>query len=296
MNLRYAFLICFSLLVFFQSCSDEPFVEEPLAEKPREGVFKFATNNNFQNKVLDVFYFIPVGDVSTMKTIVIMHGTDRNAGQYISAWIPKAKEKKFILIAPAFTESEFNSSQYNEGNATDTKNNLNSPDQMTFSLIDKLFEEFNSAFKLPSKKYNLYGHSAGAQFAHKFVLFYASPYVDMVFAANAGWYTFPDITTDYPYGLKGISNLPQDLQRKAFLKDLMVLVGEKDLIRDSNLRINALADAQGLNRFERGQKFFQDSKATASDLKYDFIWKFQTVPNVGHEHILMSAFVADLIK
>ncbi len=295
MSLKFFLLCCSSALLLF-SCTEKTIIENPVEEKPREGVFKFTTNSNFQNKVLDVFYYIPTGDVTNMKTIVIMHGTDRNAGQYIGGWIQKAREKKMILIAPTFTEADFNSQQYNEGNATDSNNNLLSPAFTTFSLIDKLFEDFNSSFKLSSKKYNLYGHSAGAQFAHKFVLFYESPYVDKVYAANAGWYTFPDLNIDYPYGLKGVKNIPQDLQKKAFLKSLTVLVGDKDIIRDANLRVNTASDAQGLNRFERGQKFFQDSKSMGTNLKLDFAWTFQVVPNVGHDHVLMSAFVADLIK
>ena len=46
----------------------------------------------------------------------------------------------------------------------------------------------------------LFGFSGGAQFAHRYVL--AHP--DRVAAAGigaAGWYTFPDSATPYPYGL-----------------------------------------------------------------------------------------------
>jgi hypothetical protein len=58
--------------------------------------------------------------------------------------------------------------------------------------------------KLDHAGYDMYGHSAGAQFVHRYLQFYDSPKVKKAVAANAGWYTFPNEAINYPYGIKSL--------------------------------------------------------------------------------------------
>ena len=41
----------------------------------------------------------------------------------------------------------------------------------------------------------------GAQFTHRFLMFGNSKYCKKYLCANAGLYTFYDITSNYPYGI-----------------------------------------------------------------------------------------------
>ena len=54
-----------------------------------------------------------------------------------------------------------------------------------------------------SASYLLYGHSAGAQFVHRYLYFVPEARVAKVVAANAGWWTLPDLAVGFPYGLRG---------------------------------------------------------------------------------------------
>ena len=68
-----------------------------------------------------------------------------------------------------------------------------------------------------SADYYLFGHSAGAQFVHRLLLMVPDGRYAALVAANAGWYTVPDKSIDYPprsareatVTLLSASNLPR---------------------------------------------------------------------------------------
>ncbi|WP_144034039.1 hypothetical protein SPSIL_053690 [Sporomusa silvacetica DSM 10669] len=105
----------------------------------------------------------------------------------------------------------------------------------------------------------------------------------------------PDTNIDFPYGIKNMS-LSKDELAKAFAKPVIILLGEKDNEPNHKiLRHTQLADAQGLNRFDRGNKFFYEAKAKALELGVTFNWNLITVPGVGHDDLGMAAAAAKLI-
>ena len=67
----------------------------------------------------------------------------------------------------------------------------------------QVFENIKTNLNYLGNSYNMFGHSAGAQFVHRFIQFKPLSRVDKAVSANAGWYTLPDTTIDFPYGLKG---------------------------------------------------------------------------------------------
>ena len=76
----------------------------------------------------------------------------------------------------------------------------------------------------------------------------------------AGWYTFPDARTPYPYGLGASperSNLRFDPGR--FLRvPIAVFVGDEDTTGGENLRSDRLLDAQqGTTRRERARRWVE---------------------------------------
>jgi hypothetical protein len=223
-----------------------------------------------------------------------LHGAERNGREYLAAWAPKAREYGIIIIAPEFSETQFNTVQYNEGGAIEGSK-LASSEKMTFALIDQIFDFTKTELKLTNSTYNIYGHSAGAQFVHRYLQFYQSPKLKKSVAANAGWYTFPDETIDYPYGIKSLTSEPKDFRKKYYEKDLLVLLGTSDTLRTGDLRINEPADKQGRNRLQRGNNFFNYSKAKATSETSSYNWKVDYAQGVGHDHTLMSAKAADLL-
>jgi hypothetical protein len=146
---------------------------------------------------------------------------------------------------------------------------------------------------LVTQKYILFGHSAGAQFVHRFMVFMASPRVEVAIAANAGSYTLP------VYSGNGVAAFPWSLDAKAisevqlktnFAESLVVMLGEDDT--DPNHKLlprEPEAVAEGANRMARGLKFYTMAKQQAQSMSATFNWKLITVPGVGHSDIGMSA-------
>ena len=82
---------------------------------------------------------------------------------------------------------------------------------------------------------------------------------------------------------------------RLFGRPLVVLLGEDDTRRSSNLRKNAAADRQDANRFERGQSYFAAARREAERRGAAFNWRLRTVPNVGHSNAGMAGPAASLI-
>jgi predicted alpha/beta superfamily hydrolase len=139
-----------------------------------------------------------------------------------------------------------------------------------------------------SASFYLFGHSAGAQFVHRYVLYNPSARFSKAISANAGWYTLPDFSVAFPYGLKNTQLKESDVVN-ACKKKLIVLLGTNDTdTNDSSLRKTPEANAQGSHRYARGLYFYNQSKQSAEKNGYEFQWILREAPGVGHDHVAMS--------
>lgn len=256
--------------------------------------FEYHCNGAFAGITINVYYYVPArGDIKDMKVQFVMHGVNRNADDYRDSWIDKANQYGIIILAPQFDKENFPTKKYQHGNVKN-RGAINKTSAMTYSIIDDIFSALVQKNQLRNTKYNLYGHSAGAQFVHRFVMFYPSPYLDIAIAANSGTYTFPQDDYDYPFGFSGIGGVSK-MKEEAFNKRLTILLAEGDTIRDSNLNVTAEADLQGLNRWERGNNFFKTSKSYADKRRFPFSWQLKSMSGAAHSNSKMSKFAADLL-
>ena len=202
----------------------------------------------------------------------------------------------FIILAPTFSESQFPESDYQSGNIVDSSNKYNYQDKMVYTVIEDLFDFFvnNSASKATG--YNLWGHSAGGQFAHRFMMYADAPRAKTVIAANPGWYTVPDPAISFPYGWGNLETaIPAITKKAVYEKDFVLMLGTADTTRDSNLRTTAEADAQGKNRYERGKFFFSWCQTDAEAHGLKFNWKKVEVEGVAHSQAKMAPAAADYL-
>src|SRR5262249_18423379 len=149
----------------------------------------------------------------------------------------------------------------------------------SYTVIEHLFDHVKRVTGNQSTTYNIYGHSAGAQFVHRMVLFMPQARIHVAVAANAGFYTMPVDSIDYPYGI-GQSPLTVDRLGTAFQRRLVVLLGTADT--DPNhpeLCKTSEAEAQGPHRFARGRRFFATAQAMARRLNARLNWRLATVPD-----------------
>lgn len=246
-----------------------------------------------------VWVYIPhTANPKTAPILMMMHGAKRGAARYLSEWDHIADEHGFIVVAPEFNKEDFNSSwRYNHGNVfSDDHQTQNAESDWTFSTLEPIFDHVVQALGSNQKEYTLYGHSAGSQFSHRFMFFKPEARVKRFLLANAGWYTMPDLSAEYPYGLRGVPSAKASL-KSALAKDVVLLLGDQDIdTAHGSLNRTAGAMQQGAHRFARGQAFYNAAREQAKEMDVDFIWRMRVVGDVAHSNGGIAAAAGDLVE
>ena len=139
--------------------------------------------------------------------------------------------------------------------------------------------------------------SGGAQFLHRYILFSNDSRISSSVIANSGYYTFLN-WDDYPYGIKDIDYLNSKKIENFLSEKVTMLIGEKDrgFTRRSHTSANEKGIiAQGSNRFQRANNYFNHLVLISEKFEIPFRWKFYIVENVGHENKKMSSRAAEIL-
>jgi len=256
------------------------------------GVFARPESAGASNAPQRVYFHRPANWHFSGRVVMVMHGVQRDADRYRDEWAPLADRHGFLLVCPEFSNEKFpRSAWYNFGGLRQTDD----PRLRAFAVPDRVFDDVRRRFGATAARYSLYGHSAGAQFVHRFALLAPSAAVDQAIAANAGWYTLPVFDQPFPYGLQG--TLVNDDQVAAFLRRPLVLqLGDADIDpAHPSLRRNADADRQGLHRFARGMNYLEAGRREAARRAIALAWRVVTVPGVAHDNAGMARSAAALL-
>ena len=305
--MRSRSILILIIIILFYSCSSKNDgviglnnFTELNSQSEGSGTFPFVYNSN-ANKILDVYCHIPENSDSSTPIVFLFHGNNRNANDYRNSLVAKANLYGFILIVPEFTTTQFPGGDgYNLGNVfTDGDNpsvsSLNNESEWAFSVIEPLFNYTKQNLNNQTSKYHIIGHSAGAQFAHRFLFFKPLAKIDKMVASAAGWYTTLDLETNFPYGLNA-SPLEDINFSLLFSKQLTILVGSNDNDPNSSaLRHNSVVDLQGLNRLDRATSFYDNAQSKAADLSVNFEWDFVINSNEDHNYLIAVSKAADII-
>jgi pimeloyl-ACP methyl ester carboxylesterase len=164
------------------------------------------------------------------RILVLAHGfpwldgskSDEELAQYaqqaVDRWTPFARQHGVVLLAPAFGGRDFDGYQGMHGR--DIR-----PDQYVNDLVD------TAAARLPrfDGAFSLHGHSAGGQFAARYLIAHPGR-LDQVVLSAPGTFPFPDPATAWPYGQGQAPGFTPDpaAWRAASLVSVAVLVGSRD--------------------------------------------------------------------
>lgn len=256
-----------------------------------------ATGQNGARATVTVWTYRPANYTPESRIVVVMHGVKRSAKAYLRAWTATADRLGLLLAAPEFSQAGWPGSRsYNLGRLHRRKGVPPSDNQTTFAAVEKTFDAMRAHFGNRTAGYFLFGHSAGAQFVHRMILFHPGNRIIGAAAANAGWYTLPDPAIAFPYGIANTSVTPAHL-RHILARPFIVILGRDDIDADHEaLRRTPGANAQGPNRLARGRHFFAIAKHQAKRLGVPFAWQLVELDGIAHDHAkLVPAAAAQLL-
>jgi poly(3-hydroxybutyrate) depolymerase len=253
----------------------------------------FADERGNSDKPIQVWTYRPKPFTADSPIVFVMHGKLRNGESYREPWVPLADKHGCLVVVPEFAEKYYPGLHvYNYGNLRTSDGQEIEEAKWTFSAVEHLFDHIRSETGSRRESYCIFGHSAGAQFVHRMVLFKPGARIAKAVAANAGSYTMPSQDVKFPFGLAG-SRLAEANLDKGFRVPLVVLLGDQDTDpHDELLPREPEALAQGEHRFTRGQTFFRAAKAAAERSQSEWQWTLSTVPGVGHDNALMAPAAA----
>lgn len=250
-------------------------------------------------RTLKAYYYLPTGLRTNSPVVFVMHGAGRDALNHLQLFASAAERHAALAIAIEFNQANYPSSDHytlGVGREEVPDSGIYDPLQWLdpidyrYQEIERVFEMAKNRFGLDACGYSLVGHSAGGQFVHRFVTFMRDARLLRAVAVNAGWYTLlssgngRDPNYYMPYGLQG-TPLNNDDMRAVLAKDLVVLVGEEDILtanEDDLVRGTDQAQHQGVNRLERATFYFERAKTSAERLGMRSNWRLNVIPKASH--------------
>ncbi len=223
---------------------------------------------------MPVWIYHPEKVVTPARLIVAVHGISREYEQQLVAYKRLADKLGCWLVVPEFSRNGFPRYQQLAKDASS---------QRADTELNTVFVALKVQLQQPFLKMHLCGYSGGAQFAHRYALLYPQN-IESLVLCSAGWYTFPDQQTEFPYGLAKWPSWLGKLRLTEMLSlPTLVMVGEEDLKRDKSLRKSKPLDAQqGKNRVERAGSWVTAMNKQRQKLTGENV-RFSLLSDVGHD-------------
>tara|TARA_B000000475_G_scaffold269569_2_gene263765 strand:+ start:98 stop:1135 length:1038 start_codon:yes stop_codon:yes gene_type:complete len=298
-HMKKYYITFFLLLGFLTNCEDSSDQnEEPIAPttflKYRNGKFSFNQYEPLADKPINIYTYLPVEGATDLPLIFVMHGNSRNVVNNCGYWGESARKYKFIVVCPEFNEADFPGSANYQNGMMLTGDQFADSTKWTYNLIEEIFSYLKQNNVTTYDEFGIYGYSAGGQFVHRYALFTEPRRASLIIAGGSGWYTLPNYSEDFPYGLNNSPFNKENLSKKLQLP-LIVMVGENDTNpNDSDLRKTVQAMRQGEHRYARAKYFYRSAAIKAADLGVNFNWTFTSIPDVGHSSESIAPHAAEI--
>lgn len=259
------------------------------------GEFVFDGYSPLADKPVTVYYYIPSkGNVKNMRVLFSMHGAQRTSAPGLENWKPFAEKEGFIIIAPEYRKPYYLENDYQFGGVMRERMGVEPAEQekWTYNTIEAIFDLFKKETGSNAEVYDMFGHSAGGQFTHRFLLSVPDARVGKAVAANPGSWTFlyteglaaeSGTLYGWPYSVKN-TPMADDAHLKAFLaKNLTVHLGTEDTaVSGKHVPTDEAALAQGKYRYDRGRNFYEHARKLAEEKGWEFNWQIVEVQGAGH--------------
>jgi dienelactone hydrolase len=150
-------------------------------------------------------------------------------------------------------------------------------------MLQRLLTEVAFLTRADAAKVYLFGFSGGAQFAHRYAMAHPGRVARAVVAA-AGWYTFPDTTQRFPYGIRPVRTLEGVLlDPEQFLRvPIEVLIGSEDTTMHNVRSTERTVAQQGTTRIDRARNWVSAMRKAAAAHSLEPLVTLTEIPGVGH--------------
>lgn len=280
---------------------------KPLASNPKkafkrgEGVIEYTQYKPLEDKPISLFYYIPTrGNIKKMRILFSMHGAERSGSLQRNTWRNLAEEYGFIVLAPQYSREYYKENDYQFGGVSEKPDEfiLRPREVWTYQSIEAIFDYFKECTGNTSKVYDMFGHSAGGQFVHRYLLATPEARVGRAVAANAGNYSYPDENgiryseddiAGWPWSIYETPMVSEEYLVPFFKRDLIILIGDQDIspqLTEKNINTHPVR-GQGLTRLDRAWKFFELSRGIALQKGYEYNHRILEVPGAGHSSAQM---------
>lgn len=198
----------------------------------------------------EYFLYVPKRyDGSTRyRLLVVIHGYERHAEEYASQFTEFADEENYVIVAPYFP----NGQRFQQLGIGEDQKTIRF-DERVLGLVDEVSGRLN----VERDRFDLFGFSAGAQFAHRFLYLHPERLRSVV-VASPGTVTMPTSSYTWPSGLGTLgdrANARVDLDRVKQVR-VMLIVGDEDT-GDANLNESDEANRFGKTRLARARNLHE---------------------------------------
>jgi hypothetical protein len=270
----------------------------PLQLEHGEGNFTYIDDGGNIDRPVRVFYIYPETFDTTddPRIVFILHGYYRDAEERVRGYRPYPHLYDALFLFPEFTfESWPDEEHYHMGNVLEENGTMNSRADWSYSTILEIFYLVVASVPNPPDTFDIQGHSAGSQVAHRMAILMPEAPFGHIVVANCGCYMLPTYDEPYPNGIADMDISTADLAL-AFSRDLTLTLGTLDNDPDDPLLSHTeWAEAQGPHRFARGHYFYNYCKNMAANLSLPFRWKLVEVEGVGHSPNAMAPSAVEAI-
>ena len=241
--------------------------------------------NQWGGPPLDIINYIPPNAGPNTPLLIVIPGASRDAQRFHGSWLDLAKKHHFSVVTIGASKKFFpNEYSYNAGNVIDENDNNIHEDKWLFSSIELIFNDFKKRYGFEIENFNLFGHSAGGGFVHRYLLFNPDAPINKAVAANPAFVTLPNYEIKYPFGLKNIPLKKLNIE-SWFSQSMAIILGSNDIgPRTKPLSNGPMAKAQGPNCLTRGKLLFEKGTLKAKKEKLLINWELIIVPGVGHDN------------
>lgn len=238
---------------------------------PRGRVLVRALRND---PMQDYLIYVPESAKRGSPVLVSVHGVSGNAREQAGVFAKLCDAHGVVLLVPVFNQEQHKGYQRLGRRGRSNRADL---------LLQRFLVEVTSLCGADVAQVYLFGFSAGAQFAHRYLM--AHPHrVSRAVVAAAGWYTMPTNDRPFPYGIRpnrrlaGVSFNPE-----AFLRvPVEVLIGTED-VGSNKVRSTERLDAQqGKTRLERARRWVEAMRAAAQAHGLPPRTQLSEVLGIGH--------------